>query len=441
MKADTMTDEPIKAGYKHTEIGIIPTDWDAKQLGDVAEIVMGQSPIGSSYNTGGYGTPLINGPTEFRHRSPIKIQWTTQPTKLSKKGDVLLCVRGSSTGRINVSDDTYCIGRGVAAIRSKSKEDSAFILYLVTAAVEEILLLTTGSTFPNIDGKTLRGITIRYPLSPDERRSIAEALSDVDALLGALDRLIAKKRAIKQGTMQALLTGRVRLPGFMRKPGYKRTEVGVIPEDWEVKTFDELFDFLSTSSCSRSDLSESGNIHYIHYGDIHTRWDYNLDFDAESVPLVAFEKVKNIARLQDGDLIMVDASEDEEGVGKSVEILNLGGRSAVAGLHTLALRSKGGDLVNGFKAYLQANQAVRTQIRRVATGLKVFGISKNNLRDIFVPLPGPLEQTAIAEVLSDMDAEIETLERRRAKVRAIKQGMMQELLTGRVRLVGPNAEQ
>ena len=102
-------------------------DWETKTLGDAAEVVMGQSPVGASYNHSGTGAPLINGPTEFTEKYPIKIQWTSRPTKFCKKCDVLLCVRGSSTSRINISDGEYCIGCGIAAIRAKSGADTSFI--------------------------------------------------------------------------------------------------------------------------------------------------------------------------------------------------------------------------------------------------------------------------------------------------------------------------
>ncbi len=220
------------------------------------------------------------------------------------------------------------------------------------------------------------------------------------------------------------------------RPGYKRTEVGVIPEDWEVKTIDDLFAFLSTSSCSRSDLNENGEVFYIHYGDIHTKWDYRLDFDLDSVPLIMKEKVKNATLLADGDLVLVDASEDEEGSGKGVEVVNLKGRSAVAGLHTIALRCKSNELADGFKAYIQSMSVVRNQIRRLITGLKVFGISKTNLASVIIVFPPLPEQRAIAAVLSDVDALIAALDRLIAKKCAIKQGAMQQLLTGKTRLPG-----
>lgn len=111
----------LPEGYKQTEVGVIPEDWDATTLGDVAEVIMGQSPKGNSYNRDGNGLPLINNPTEFTKKHPIKVQWTTEPTKLCKPLDLLLCVRGSSTGRMNIANDEFCLGRGVAAIRANPR--------------------------------------------------------------------------------------------------------------------------------------------------------------------------------------------------------------------------------------------------------------------------------------------------------------------------------
>ncbi len=209
----SVEDVGIPAGYKLTELGLIPEDWEVKPSGQMAEITMGQSPIGISYNRKSIGVPLINGPTEFTKKHPIKIQWTTQPTKLCRNGDILLCVRGSSTGRMNISDDLYCIGRGIASIRAKLEVDLSFISFQLNSAIQTILTLTTGSTFPNIDGKTIRSIEFLLP-SIEEQQAIAAVLSDIDSLITSLEQLIAKKRDIKQAAMEELLTGKRRLPGF-----------------------------------------------------------------------------------------------------------------------------------------------------------------------------------------------------------------------------------
>ncbi|MBK7223144.1 MAG: restriction endonuclease subunit S [Saprospiraceae bacterium] len=136
---------------------------DAKSyipLSECAEVIMGQSPDGDSYNQDGNGVPLINGPTEFTDRFPIKIQWTTTPTKFCQDRDILLCVRGSTTGRMNISNDTYCIGRGVAAIRGKGIFKTDFLEFALRFNVDEIMRLASGSTFPNIDSQTLKSMVL-----------------------------------------------------------------------------------------------------------------------------------------------------------------------------------------------------------------------------------------------------------------------------------------
>ena len=121
--------------------------------------------------------------------------------------------------------------------------------------------------------------------------------------------------------------------------GYKQTEVGVPRTEWSVYSIGELFDYLRTASNSRADLSNTGVIAYIHYGDLHTRFHHFIDFSQETLPYLSTEKVVSATRLRDGDLIVADASEDEAGVGKSVEVRNLGTIEAVAGLHTFLLRA------------------------------------------------------------------------------------------------------
>jgi type I restriction enzyme S subunit len=132
---------------------------------------------------------------------------------------------------------------------------------------------------------------------------------------------------------------------------------------------------------------------------------------------------------------MVDASEDYDGICKSVEVKNIGTKKAISGLHTFLLRDNKGVFENGFKAYIQASIFVKNQNNSLTTGLKVYGVSKSNLKTIKILIPPKKEQTAIAQILSDMDNDIQTLETQRNKTLAIKQGMMQELLTGKTRIV------
>ena len=153
---------------------------------------------------------------------------------------------------------------------------------------------------------------------------------------------------------------------------------------------------------------------------------------------LASDRARSLDRLDTGDLVFVDASEDIEGVGTSVEIKGLQGQQVVSGLHTIAVRFRKDVLADGFKAYLQFCPAFRHHLRRLAAGTKVYATNRAHIASAELSLPPLPEQQAIATVLSDIDSEIAALEHGLDKTRAIKQGMMQQLLTGTIRLPIPN---
>jgi type I restriction enzyme S subunit len=160
------------------------------EISEVAPINMGQSPPGSSYNTSGNGVPLLNGPTEFGRRSPTAIQWTTAPTKLCKKGDILICVRGATTGRMNWADRDYCIGRGLAALTPRPEFCvSEYIYEFIETQTRQMLSLTAGSTFPNLPGAKLKRLVV--PIPPIiEQRFVVEYLKNLREKLDKLEKLI-----------------------------------------------------------------------------------------------------------------------------------------------------------------------------------------------------------------------------------------------------------
>ncbi len=224
--------------------------------------------------------------------------------------------------------------------------------------------------------------------------------------------------------MQQLLTGQTRLPGFHG--------------DWEVKRLGELFRFSGGYSASRDQLSEEGHC-YLHYGDIHgsskTTVDTKADFQDIPKLNIPLNRVSRDSLLEDGDVVFVDASEDDEGTSRHVIVVNKARRPFISGLHTIVAKAKTEELAHEYRRYCFQTSAIREQFLFYAVGTKVSGISKTNIAKLTLPIPSMPEQTAIATVLSDMDAELSALEARRDKTRALKQGMMQELLTGRVRVV------
>ena len=225
--------------------------------------------------------------------------------------------------------------------------------------------------------------------------------------------------------MQLLLTGKKRLPGFSG--------------EWEIKTIGDLFSISGGLSASRDKLSDEGYC-YLHYGDIHGSNKSYIDVGEEysKIPKlqVNIKSVTPKSLLNDGDVVFVDASEDDEGASKHLVIKNQNNIPYISGLHTIVLKSKDNSLVNLYKQYCFKTNDVKKQFKFFAVGTKVTGISKTNISNVQLLLPPTKgEQSLIAQALSDMDNEIEELERKLTKYKLIKQGMMQELLTGKKRLV------
>jgi len=298
--------------------------------------------------------------------------------------------------------------------------ENRYLYYWLQSAKPQFDRIADGTTIKTIGLPYFRALRLPCPRLT-EQRAIAAALSDVDTLLDGLDRLITKKRDLRQTAMQQLLTGRSRLPRFRG--------------EWQVERLGEHVEFLRHGVNARAELVAEGRVKYLHYGDVHASEGVYLS--PASLPCLPDAKATALDRLQDGDLVLADASEDVAGVSKSVEITNVGDMEVVPGLHTIAARFDQAVLADGFKGYLQFCPPFSSRLRRLAAGTKVYATNRAHVASIEMKLPFVAEQTAIASVLSDMDAEIAALEARRAKTRNLKQAMMQELLTGRIRLVAP----
>lgn len=417
-----------------SEVGLIPSDWQVERLGQLGNVVRGGSPrpAGDPRYFDGSFIPwltvaaLTNLPDSSLYVSETLGYLTAEGAKHSRilSPDTLIIANsGATLGVAKILDLKCCANDGIAAIINQRRGNKEFLCYYINTQTNRLReVVATGNGQPNLNTALIREIPVPFPRS-DEQHVIARALWDMDKLLGALEALIVKKRAIKQGAMQQLLTGRTRLPGFS--------------VEWERQRLGDHLTFLRHGVQSRAELSSDGPVQYLHYGDIHTTTDVFLDPNVKRLPTLSTIRAKNLDRLQDGDLVLVDASEDLEGVGKSVEIKGVLGQEIVSGLHTIAVRFDKAVLADGYKAYLQFCPNFRKHLRRLAAGTKVYATNRAHIASVEMFLPSTDEQIAIAAVLSGMDAEIEALENRRDKTRAIKQGMMQQLLTGRIRLVKP----
>jgi len=222
----------------------------------------------------------------------------------------------------------------------------------------------------------------------------------------------------------------------------------IIPNDWSALEFGKVFSFLKTFSFSREQLTDEitvDEIQYIHYGDIHAKFESEvLDFEFEKrIPFLKEGLIsqddsedEDFPLLKDGDLIIADASEDYDGVCNCVELKNINGRKVISGLHTFAARGKEEIIALGFRTYALNNQQVVRELWRIATGISVYSVSKTTLSKVKLPLPPIHEQESIAHILSLMDSAINKNNSLIAKKELQKKWLMQNLLTGKKRLKG-----
>lgn len=210
-----------------------------------------------------------------------------------------------------------------------------------------------------------------------------------------------------------------------------------IPKGWKYIPFGDVFEFIQSNALSREQLTfdeHEGEIFNIHYGDIHATYKTDiLDFDREEkVPRIKdIIESKSLAFLKEGDLVIADASEDYKGVAANLEIRNIKNRKVTGGLHTFVARDNSGLTAQGFRTYILKNPAITKDLKKLATGSKVYGVSKTNLATLKVLVPPEKEQIKIAKILSTWDTTIETLEQLIAKKERAKKALMQQLLTGK----------
>lgn len=225
----------------------------------------------------------------------------------------------------------------------------------------------------------------------------------------------------------------------MVKPGYKQTEIGIIPDEWDLTSFEDCFSVLSNNTLSRAELNyNGGEIRNIHYGDILVKYPAVLDCSTEGLPYINKESSTKASKgfLRDGDIVIADTAEDDT-VGKATEVITIGENKVVSGLHTIPCRPKDGKMfVPMWLGYFINHSTYHAQLLPYITGIKVSSISKSAIAGTMIAVPKRDEQKKIVAVLSDIDALISNLEKLIEKKEAIKQGAMQELLTGKRRLPG-----
>jgi type I restriction enzyme, S subunit len=338
-------------------------------------------------------------------------------------GSVAVAMYGgfNQIGRTGLLRVSAAVNQAITAIQPYPKElSSEYLLQVLNYRVRYWRRVASSSRKdPNITGIDVQNFPVLHPTLVTEQQQIADALSDGDRLISALEKLIAKKQVIKLATMQRLLNGTVRLPGFSDK--------------WRNCSLSQLGTFAKGRGIKKDEVSDEG-LPCVRYGEIYTQYENYTSRLLSRIPVAAAASARSISK---GDLLFAGSGETAEEIGKCVAYL--GDEEAYAGGDIVVFTPAAEDSL--FLGHLLNHDTVVAQKSRFGQGDAVVHISASNLGRLELYLPEPNEQRAIAAVLSDMNSEIAALERRRDKLKAIKQGMMQALLTGRIRLVKPGAQE
>lgn len=408
----------VKAGYKQTEVGIIPADWEVKTFQSIAHIERGKFTARPRNDPKYYGgdIPFIqtgdvtNSSGLITEYSQTLNQEGLKVSKLFPKGTLFFTI-AANIGDVGFTDfDTACPD-SLVAITPNKNVDKSWLSHELRRRKSSFENIATHNAQLNINLEKLRPYLL--PVPPfSEQKAIAEALSDADALIEALEQLIDKKRQVKQGAMQELLTGKKRVVESGKWVDCQLADIGKFSKGKRIKRDETVPDGFP---CVR-------------YGEIYTHHD---DYIKEFYSFIPANIAKQSQRIYKGDLLFTGSGETAEGIGKCVAFL--GDDEAYAGGDVVIFTpSNQNSLYLGF---LMNHTSIVAQKSRMAQGDAIVHISAQKLGQLQLTLPSVEEQTAIAEILSDMDAEIAALEGKLSKARQVKAGMMQELLTGRIRLV------
>jgi len=436
----TGNDHP-KPGYKQTEVGVIPEDWNVVTIREITSLVT-NGFVGKAtdhYTDRDDGITYIQGYNveansfNFNGIKKVTPEFHRIHQKSCVRKDDLLTIQTGEVGLTTIVPDSLVGSNCHALIISRFKKERAlpwFYAHYFNSPMGRLRLrdLEVGTTMMHINVGELLPWEVPCPPKLEEQRSIAKALSDVDALIASLDKAIAKKRAIKTATMQQLLTGKKRLPGFGEGKGYKKSAIGSVPEDWEAKLLPEIAWFQEGPGLRNWQFTTQGmkviNVTNLENGIL------NLDRTDRHITIEEFLKTYSHFAIDCGDIVMASSGNSycKTAIVRDCDLPLV--------MNTSVIRFKP---VNGYNytflfLYLKSD-LFKNQIDLMITGGAQPNFGPYHLRKVFLPVPSSDEQLAIATVLSDMDAEIAALETRLAKTQALKQGMMQALLTGKVRLV------
>lgn len=434
----------MKSGYKMTEVGVIPEDWEVKTLGKLACI---NGRIGFRGYTvkdlvrKGEGAIAIGGKHISKNYLDLSdaeyISWKKyyeSPEIMVKQGDIVLAQRGTLGKSALIKSDIgpATINPSLVLI-NKIKCNNLYLIYNMqsSSVTDYILQINSQTSIPMISQKQIEGIKIAIAKLDCEQAAIATALSDVDSLISALTKKIEKKKAIKQGLMQQLLTGKKRLPGYEKNREPVQTEWGAIPKDWKTLSIGKCCSIkarIGWQGLKKSEYLSSGEYVLV------TGTDFlNGRIDWKSCVYVSKKRYEQDANIQ---IVKHDILITKDGTIGKVAFLDDVPCLGTLNSGIFVVRSHSEELDQCYLSKIFESFIFDAFLESLVAGSTINHLYQKDFVHFNFPVPPTMsEQTAIANILSDCDSGIAALEEKRDKYKEIKQGMMQQLLTGKIRLI------
>lgn len=409
----------VKKGYKESPLGFIPEDWKLEELGIVAKVNMGQSPPSSSYNENGDGLPLIQGNADIKNRLAVPRVWTSEPSKECESDEIIMTVR-APVGAVAKSTIKACIGRGVCSIRSTNEANSEFIYQHLISLESKWSKLEQGSTFTAVNGSDIRSLKIPIPPLPEQKK-IAEILTTVDDKIAVIEERIKQTQELKKGLMHRLLNRGIGHTEFKDSP------LGEIPVSWEVKVI--------------SDVAEVKGGKRLPKG-------HSLQEDATAYPYIRVSDMY-MGGVSFDDILYVPSDIQDQisryTISKNDLFISVAGTLGIVGkipveLDGANLTENADKLTNigCHKEYLfqlLLSELIQKTIKDEQTNNAQPKLALTRIKEFKIPIPPHSEQIKIAEILTSVDNNIEVLHEKKSSYQELKKGLMQQLLTGKTRVV------
>lgn len=391
------------------------------KLGDIAKVIMGQSPLGNTCNYNGKGTPLLNGPTEFGSRFPTPIQFTSDPKRKASKGDLLFCVRGSTTGRMNWADREYAIGRGLAAIsHTGGAELNPFLKGVIDNNLKKLLAQATGSTFPNVSKDQLVDLKVVL-LSQSEQKLIGLMLSSYDALIENNEERIKVLEEIAQ---------RLYTEWFVKFkfPGYENIKmVNGLPEGWEYKKIDDVARVIRGTSYSSEQINDDfGDYYLVNLKSFNRGGGFRYDGEKYFSGTINRDQI-----LIQGDIVVAvtDMTTDRAVIARPARIPNIKNKNVTFSADVVKIISQ--KLPPTFAYYCLLDYRFTETTKNKANGANVLHLKPQAILEYKILVPTPNLMEKFENMCVGIANLIDKLSEKNEKLTIMRDLLIPQLVTGK----------